>query len=72
MVKNKSKQSLGFGDDLDEILENPEATVDYAALLQIAIDDKLNSFLAKGSIFESLPGSAFSGRNHSLGSALVL
>lgn len=30
MVKNKSKPSLGFGDDLEEILENPEATVDDA------------------------------------------
>ena len=41
-------------------------------MLQIAIDDKLNRFLAKGSVYESLPGSAFSGRNHSLGCALVL
>ena len=30
MIKNKSKPSLGFGDDLEEILENPEATVDNA------------------------------------------
>ncbi|MHA3084365.1 hypothetical protein ACX1NX_14650 [Acinetobacter sp. ANC 5383] len=42
------------------------------ALLQIAIDDKLNSFLATGSVYKSLPWSVFSGRNHSLGCALAL
>ncbi|MFP0549915.1 MULTISPECIES: hypothetical protein [Acinetobacter] len=42
------------------------------ALLQIAIDDKQNSFLAKSSVYESLPLSAFLGRNHSLGCVLVL
>lgn len=34
MVKNK-KPSLGFGDELEEILENPEATVDDASEQQV-------------------------------------
>jgi len=43
-----------------------------SALLQIAIDDKLNNLLAKSLVYESLPWSTFSGRNYSLGCALVL
>ena len=35
--------------------------VPYSALLQIAIDDKLNILLAKSSVYESFPWSAFSG-----------
>ena len=51
---------------LKKRLEQMEAeitlgTFDYAALLQIAIDDKLNILLAKSSVYESFPSSAFSG-----------
>ena len=37
------------------------------ALLQITTNGKLNPLLAKGAAYESLPWSAFSGWNHSLG-----
>ncbi|MCK8633392.1 hypothetical protein MW864_19890, partial [Providencia rettgeri] len=43
-----------------------------AALLQITTNGKLKTVLAKGAAYESFPWSAFSGRNHSLGCALVL
>ncbi|EMG6166771.1 hypothetical protein NLX08_004230 [Acinetobacter baumannii] len=42
------------------------------ALLQITTNGKLKTVLAKGAAYESFPWSAFSGRNHSLGCALVL
>ncbi|ALJ89862.1 hypothetical protein [Acinetobacter baumannii] len=42
------------------------------ALLQITTNGKLKTVLAKGAVYESFPWSAFSGRNHSLGCALVL
>ena len=57
---------------IEENKGNVSETVRQLALLQIAADVKLNSLLAKGSAYESLPWSAFSGRNHSLGCALVL
>ncbi|MDV4283613.1 hypothetical protein MSG68_18550, partial [Acinetobacter baumannii] len=41
------------------------------ALLQITTNGKLKTVLAKGAAYESFPWSAFSGRNHSLGCALV-
>lgn len=43
-----------------------------SGMLQIVIDDKLNTFLAKGSVYESFSWSAFSGQNHSLNCVLVL
>ncbi|EMP8110872.1 IS6 family transposase [Acinetobacter baumannii] len=46
-------------------------TIDLA-LLQITTNGKLKTVLAKGAAYESFPWSAFSGRNHSLGCALVL
>ncbi|MCD0193047.1 hypothetical protein LH663_19840 [Acinetobacter baumannii] len=48
----------------------PEAIA--LALLQITTNGKLKTVLAKGAAYESFPWSAFSGRNHSLGCALVL
>src|SRR5690606_36108235 len=44
----------------------------FMALLQITTNGKLKTVLAKGAVYESFPWSAFSGRNHSLGCALVL
>ena len=41
------------------------------APLQITTNGKLKTALAKGAAYESFPWSAFSGRNHSLGRALV-
>jgi len=62
--------------ELQEMLAERGVNVDhttiYRALLQITTNGKLKTVLAKGAAYESFPWSAFSGRNHSLGCALVL
>lgn len=53
-------------------LDHAVKTAGMTALLQITTNGKLKTVLAKGAAYESFPWSAFSGRNHSLGCALVL
>lgn len=65
------KEGFMSGKNLDS--SHPYVQKGYPqALLQITTNGKLKTVLAKGAAYESFPWSAFSGRNHSLGCALVL
>ena len=66
-----SEYLLGFGPTLAHEKLSSMFALDMA-LLQITTNGKLKTVLAKGAAYESFPWSAFSGRNHSLGCALVL
>jgi hypothetical protein len=63
----KARQDVGLFYFLDVFFTNK-----ISAMLQITANGKLKTVLAKGSVYESLPWSVFSGRNHSLGCVLVL
>lgn len=68
-----SVEQTGFGSNNEkELTIGISQPLDILALLQITTNGKLKTVLAKGAAYESFPWSAFSGRNHSLGCALVL